>query len=171
MFKGWLLEHGRMNYYLQTQPNNWSCLGCCAAIITGTTLPEFIKFTGHDGSAKDDLSRHPDLRIGFVMREFVLYLADFNLTIGAYLDAEFNIGSCYEPSRLALLTVKSTMGENVMHQVVRSGYDILDPNFDSIQPLHGYEVLEHWPVVKWTHLKDEDPTVSPVEPSQGTVNP
>ncbi len=38
-----------MKTELITQPNDWSCLACCAAMATHTTLQDVISFMGHDG--------------------------------------------------------------------------------------------------------------------------
>ena len=35
-----------------TQPNDWSCLACCAAMATHTTLQDVVSFVGHDGAEK-----------------------------------------------------------------------------------------------------------------------
>ena len=64
------------------QPNNWSCYACVAAMITGETLEDVIKFVGNDGSEKVDFTNHPNGHKGFTNDEINQYLASRSFTLG-----------------------------------------------------------------------------------------
>ena len=59
------------------QNDTWSCMACCAAMITGETLQDVIDFVGHDGSAKDiKTTDPPDDDRGFSDYDIARYLLD-----------------------------------------------------------------------------------------------
>lgn len=133
------------------QPNDWTCLAACAAMITSTSIQDFIDYTGHDGSEYDETSPHPDKRKGYMMHEMASYLAHHKYHFGCHLTKEFEVDhAIYNNRNLAVLTVKSmTLPEPNTHLVVCTGNDILDPQKDEIQNVALYNVTEWWPIIQW----------------------
>lgn len=136
-----------------TQPDNWSCYACVAAMITGKQLQDVIDFVGHDGSRRSDDSKHPDKRVGFTHGEVSAYLAHHGLALNCWLTldngelripAEFNNMERMQ----AELVVESERLKGVAHSVWWTGYEVLDPNFCDPQPLNKYKVICVNPLVR-----------------------
>ena len=58
------------------QTDTWSCYAVVACMATGTSLDDFVKHCGHDGSEYDEKSKHPGMLRGFSHEEVGRYLID-----------------------------------------------------------------------------------------------
>ena len=137
------------------QHDDWSCLAAVAAMITRHRLSTVVRDIGHDGSAYDRTSNHPDKRRGFLVREIVAYLAHEGWTLGAYpnfgdegIDLT-NIGRIeltLETSNPAVLTVSSERLEGCNHVVYWDGHVVHDPNpkAQPRRPIGDYRVFDFW---------------------------
>lgn len=135
------------------QPNNYTCIAACAAMVTHTTLEEFIKFAGHDGSDNSPDSPHPDKRRGFGITELAAYLSLHGYHLGCWFDADMERPKDVQAETLSIWSVKSlTLPPPNEHVVVWTGKEILDPNQDEPQKQNKYTVTEWWPIVKWESL-------------------
>lgn len=120
------------------QRDAYSCFACCACMITGETLKDFIKFIGHDGSASNPDESHPSKCKGFTDREVVMYLADRGYALGT--SPEWNVpirfnGDPNETVKIeipiiepALLLVESEVLSGYFHVVFWDGVYVRDPN-------------------------------------------
>ncbi len=72
------------------QPNEWSCMACCLAMVTGTSLDDVYKFLDKDGSRIIH-----NVRLGFTVLDMLYYLTLHNRTVTplwSQIDREFGQG-------------------------------------------------------------------------------
>lgn len=142
-----------------TQPDDWSCIAACSAMVAGMEIADFIQFIGHDGSEiNKETSHHPDGRKGFSDWEMCRFLIYHGYNLGAeihltksYIHSDANelyapIGEFrdkgwpkneewpYIEAKIvaspAIVTVKSERLSGCRHVVFWSGKSIFDPNPD-----------------------------------------
>lgn len=132
------------------QPNTWTCLAACAAMITDTTIEEFITFAGHDGSDYDPDSDHPEKKRGFRMGELAAYLALHGYHVGCHLTADFKVDEAFGPENLAVWTVESEkLPPPNTHLVIWIDGVVFDPIHPEPQKRDKYVVTEWWPIIEW----------------------
>lgn len=77
------------------QPNDWSCLAACCAMITGEPIEAVFEVLGHDGSDRIPESEHPEKRRAFTIPEAAIFLGTRSKILGALLHiSEEEILSC-----------------------------------------------------------------------------
>ena len=123
------------------QQNDWSCLACCAVMVTGEPLAALVADVGHDGGDIIPHSRHSDGRRGFTLCEIIRYLAGRGYTLGACLEQMVSIT---DP---AILMVK---GRRFNHAIFWDGEEVHDPSpaADDNRQLMDYTILQWWPVAR-----------------------
>ena len=136
-------------YYHVQQPNDWSCLAAVAAMAVGDdSIDRFVKFIGHDGSEKIPKSLHPEGHRGFRMVEAVRYLAEHDLGMGCYLNADFTVpDNVFGLERPAIVAVQSTRYPKCLHMVLWVNPAVLDPRKEEPTALDKYEIKEWWPLI------------------------
>lgn len=129
-----------MSTQLVLQGDDFSCLGCVAAMITGETIADVAAFVGHDAS------RRP-----FRMTDIAQYLACCGYLLGAYAERVRPgrmINFCWSWRIGAVVIVASASGAGT-HAIYWTGREVLDPEpRNAGRKLQDYVVKEWWPVIK-----------------------
>ena len=119
---------------LVTQPTPFSCLACCAAMVTGEDLATVFEALGHDGSASH-----------FRFVDVAGFLNCYGLHLGASRFERLQRG--FEDP--ALLIVQGSGGGN--HAVLWTGHIVLDPGSETVEKeLTDYTILEWWDITRFT---------------------
>lgn len=114
------------------QPTRFSCLACCAAMITGQPLAEVFRELGHDGA-----ERH------FRFLEVAAYLNRHGFHLGLHRLEHA------PPRHPALLIVRSYNGSG-SHAVFWDGREVWDPEpANQGRRLRDYAVTEWWPIARY----------------------
>lgn len=139
------------------QQESWDCVAAVAATITDTTLADFIEFCGHDGSAYDEKSKHPDKKRAFCMYELAGYLAKHKFHFGCHLNKDYSIPDVFKGCIAILLVKSQTLPAPIKHVVILAENEVLDPQHEEAKKLEDYDITEVWPVIKWelTDLRDK----------------
>jgi len=132
------------------QYDNWSCMACVAAMITGETLQDVVDFVGHDGSAVVEWSDHPDKKEGFQLYEIDQYLMSRGYSFAAELTVrdQAQIGDksvdCEVDFSLAMVLIaKSPSLEGCTHAMYWDGQTVFDPKPDVI----GHRLLKDYEII------------------------
>lgn len=139
------------SFHLIQQRNKWSCLACCAAMITHTTVHDVIEFVGYDGSEviEDEAHLPTEGRKAFEWYDIARYLMAHQIGLGCGLGweqpqklAPGKIEYTVDLSRqAALLLVESADSPDLTHAVLWDGERIYDPN-----PATNYKTLDRYRV-------------------------
>ena len=139
------------------QENDWSCVACCVASITDTTLNDFYDYCGHDGSDKvegplytkhgQEIPAHPDGRRGFSIMEVIHYLVDRGFL--PFFPAEYPIAMDYD----ALVFVKSKKHIGGSHALIWRAEKRNHPDRGLWCPINGkvnlVEMVSHGRLLYW----------------------
>lgn len=142
------------------QPNSWSCWAAVCCMITGETIDDFVKYVGHDGSAIEEHSKHPDKRAGFWDHEALQYLASRRYFAFANLPREFadhideegRVHIVFMPSdkeQIFAVQVKSNNFNGCTHIIAYYDGKVYDPSPNcSYVKLSQYEINAIYPIRK-----------------------
>jgi hypothetical protein len=103
-------------------PNNWSCLAACAATIAGSSVAAFATHAGHDGSACDGSSGHPDGRRSFALAEARRFLRQHGWRLD-YLGGGPGVAKHLTSCRVGLVSLLPATGPAYPHWAVWDGTD------------------------------------------------
>jgi len=150
---------------LLKQPTSWTCLAAVCCMITEKPIEDFYRIVGHDGSGKDEKSKHPSKVVAFYFDEGFKYLAEYNF----YPYLAFNKTATFfyelnelsitfnpkDESLLYIIDVKSKRFKDVIHSILFFGGVVYDPAPEkhTSNNLNDYEIIQIIPIVKFTRDK------------------